>query len=102
MSSPLRCRLVYLTLCGWTAYDPCISTTFGCAVCTARVAVYRRCSMAKVLRCRDVGLDCEGELRGQTEEDILRQAAEHAQNVHNIQDMSPDLVQKVRAAIRDE
>ena len=58
--------------------------------------------MAKVLRCRDVGLDCEGELRGQTEEDILRQAAEHAQNVHNIRDMSPDLVQKVRAAIRDE
>jgi predicted small metal-binding protein len=58
--------------------------------------------MAKVLRCRDVGLDCEGELRGQTEEDILRQAAEHAQDVHNIQDMSPDLVQKVRAAIRDE
>jgi predicted small metal-binding protein len=58
--------------------------------------------MAKVLRCRDVGLDCEGELRGQTEEEILRQAAEHAQNVHNIRDMSPDLVQKVRAAIRDE
>ena len=58
--------------------------------------------MAKVLRCRDVGLDCEGELRGQTEEDILRQAAEHAQDVHNIQDVSPDLVQKVRAAIRDE
>jgi predicted small metal-binding protein len=58
--------------------------------------------MAKVLRCRDVGLDCEGELRGQTEEEILRQAAEHAQDVHNIRDMSPDLVQKVRAAIRDE
>jgi predicted small metal-binding protein len=48
--------------------------------------------MAKVLRCRDVGLDCEGELRGQTEEEILRQAAEHAQDVHNIRDMSPDLV----------
>ena len=58
--------------------------------------------MAKVLRCRDVGLDCEGELRGATEEDILRQAAEHAQSVHNIRDMSPELVQKVRAAIRDE
>jgi predicted small metal-binding protein len=58
--------------------------------------------MAKVLRCRDVGLDCEGELRGATEEDILRQAAEHAQSAHNIRDMSPDLVQKVRAAIRDE
>ena len=58
--------------------------------------------MAKVLRCRDVGLDCEGELRGETEEEILRQAAEHAQSAHNIRDMSPELVQKVRAAIRDE
>jgi ketosteroid isomerase-like protein/predicted small metal-binding protein len=58
--------------------------------------------MAKVLRCRDVGLDCEDELRGETEEDILRQAAEHAHSAHDIRDMSPDLVQKVRAAIRDE
>ncbi len=58
--------------------------------------------MAKVLRCRDVGLDCEGELRAETEEEIMRQAAEHAQTTHNMQDMPSELVQKVRAAIRDE
>ena len=58
--------------------------------------------MAKVLRCRDVGLDCTGELRGETEEEIMRQAAEHARSAHNIGDMPPDLVQKVRAAIREE
>jgi predicted small metal-binding protein len=58
--------------------------------------------MAKVLRCRDVGLDCEGELRASTEEELLRQAAEHAQSVHNMKDMPPDVVAKVRAAIRDE
>jgi predicted small metal-binding protein len=58
--------------------------------------------MAKVLRCRDVGLDCEGELRANTEEELLRQAAEHAQSVHNMKDMPPDVVAKVRAAIRDE
>jgi predicted small metal-binding protein len=58
--------------------------------------------MAKVLRCRDVGLDCTGELRGETEEEIMRQAAEHARSTHNIRDMPPELVQKVRAAIRDE
>lgn len=58
--------------------------------------------MAQVLRCRDVGLDCAGELRVDTEEEIVRQAAEHAQSTHNMQDMPPELVQKVWAAIRDE
>jgi predicted small metal-binding protein len=62
----------------------------------------RRCPMAKVLRCRDVGLDCEGELRADTEEELLRKAAEHAQTTHNMRDMPPDVVAKVRAAIRDE
>jgi predicted small metal-binding protein len=58
--------------------------------------------MAKVLRCRDVGLDCTGELRAETEEEIMRQAAEHARSAHNMREMPPELVQKVRAAIRDE
>jgi predicted small metal-binding protein len=58
--------------------------------------------MAKVLRCQDVGLDCEGEIRAETEEEVLRQAAEHARTTHNMTDMPPDVVAKVRAAIRDE
>jgi predicted small metal-binding protein len=58
--------------------------------------------MAKVLRCRDVGLDCEGEIRADTEEEILRQAAEHAQSTHNMEEMPSEVVEKVRAAIRDE
>jgi predicted small metal-binding protein len=58
--------------------------------------------MAKVLRCRDVGLDCEGELRAETEEEIMRQAAEHARTTHSMTEMSPEVVQKVRAPIRDE
>ena len=58
--------------------------------------------MAKVLRCQDVGLDCEGEIRAATEEEVMRQAAEHARTTHNMTEMSPEVVQKVRAAIRDE
>jgi predicted small metal-binding protein len=58
--------------------------------------------MAKVLRCRDVGLDYEGEIRAETEEEIMRQAAEHAQAKNNMTEMSLEVVQKVRAAIRDE
>ena len=61
-----------------------------------------RCPMPKVLCWRDVGLDCEGKLRADTEEELLRKAADHAQTAHNMRDMPPDVVAKVRAAIRDE
>ena len=58
--------------------------------------------MAKVVRCRDVGFDCEGVIRAETEEEALAQAAAHAQSVHGLQEVSPEVVEAVRAAIRDE
>lgn len=58
--------------------------------------------MAKVLRCRDVGFDCDGVIRAETEEKILKKAAEHVQTVHNLKEISEEVVEKVRAAIRDE
>ncbi len=58
--------------------------------------------MAKVLRCRDVGMDCDFVARANTEEEILKQAAEHAQTTHNMKDIPQEVVAKVRAAIRDE
>jgi len=61
-----------------------------------------RCKMAKVLRCRDVGMDCDFEVRAGTEEEILKKAAEHAQTAHNMKEITKEVVEKVRAAIRDE
>jgi len=58
--------------------------------------------MAKVLRCRDVGMDCKFEVRAETEEEILREAVEHAQTVHKMKEIPKEVVDKVRAAIRDE
>ena len=45
--------------------------------------------MAKQLRCRDVGLNCDFEARGDTVEEVLQQASEHARSVHQITDMPP-------------
>jgi len=61
-----------------------------------------RCGMAKMLRCRDVGMDCDFEARAETEEEILKKAAAHAQTVHNMKDIPKEVLEKVRAAIRDE
>ena len=58
--------------------------------------------MPKILRCRDVGMDCDFVARGETEEQILQKAAEHAQATHSMKEIPPELVSKVRAAIRDE
>jgi len=58
--------------------------------------------MAKVLRCRDVGMDCDFEARAETEEEILKKAAEHAKTVHNMKEIPEEVLVKVRAAIRNE
>jgi predicted small metal-binding protein len=58
--------------------------------------------MAKVLRCRDVGMDCKFEARAETEEEILKKAVEHARLVHNMEEIPKEVVDKVRAAICDE
>jgi len=58
--------------------------------------------MAKVLHCRDLGFDCEGVVRAQTEEEVLEQAAEHARTVHNLEEITDEVKAQVRSAIRDE
>lgn len=58
--------------------------------------------MAKVLLCKDLGFDCEGVCRAETEEEILKQAAEHAKTVHNIPELPADVVAKARTVIQEE
>jgi predicted small metal-binding protein len=58
--------------------------------------------MTKVISCRDVGVDCDFVARGQTEQEILEQCAEHARTVHGMNELSPELAQKLRSGIREE
>jgi predicted small metal-binding protein len=58
--------------------------------------------MAKMISCRDVGVDCDFVARGETEEDILRQCAEHARSAHGMDKLPPELAEKVRSGIREE
>jgi predicted small metal-binding protein len=56
--------------------------------------------MAKVLRCNDLFPGCSIEARGETEEEILAQAAEHARRDHGVTRIDPPTLAKVKAAIR--
>ena len=58
--------------------------------------------MTKVFSCRDVGVECDFVARGQTEEEIFQQIAEHARTAHGMDELSPELAEKVRSGIRDE
>ena len=58
--------------------------------------------MAKVMKCRDVGVDCDFEARGETVEEILQQCSDHAKVDHDMDPIPPELVEKVKAAIHDE
>jgi predicted small metal-binding protein len=56
--------------------------------------------MTKQLRCRDVGMNCDFEARGATEDEVLKQAVAHARTAHQITELTPELAAKVKAAIR--
>jgi predicted small metal-binding protein len=58
--------------------------------------------MAKSVSCRDVGMDCDFVAKGDTEEEILSQCADHARVEHNMSEMPTDVRDKVRAAIREQ
>ncbi|MDQ3822795.1 MAG: DUF1059 domain-containing protein [Actinomycetota bacterium] len=55
----------------------------------------------KQLNCRDVGFDCEGVIQGETEQDVMSQAAEHARQTHGLTEIDEDLGAQIRQAIRD-
>jgi len=60
--------------------------------------------MAKVLRCRDVGMNCPKELRAESEEELLKLAVEHAEKDHGLSaaNIPPSVMGIVKAAIKDE
>jgi predicted small metal-binding protein len=58
--------------------------------------------VAKVVRCRDVGFDCDGLVQAETEEEALKQVAAHAKAVHNVETVSEEVVKKVRQVMHDK
>ena len=55
--------------------------------------------MAKVLRCRNLGMSCPREVRAEIEEELLKLAAEHAERDHGISaaNLSPSILAMVKS-----
>jgi predicted small metal-binding protein len=58
--------------------------------------------MTKVLNCVEIVPGCAHTMSGDTEEDVMRQAAEHAAREHDMTEISPEFADKIRARIKDE
>jgi predicted small metal-binding protein len=65
-------------------------------------AIPQEVAMPKVLRCADVVGDCDFVARGESDQEILQQASEHARSAHDINEITPEVAEKVKAAIREE
>lgn len=59
-------------------------------------------AMAKSLRCNDVIPGCSYVVHADTEEEVMRQTAEHARLEHNIRRITPEITAMMRAAVREE
>lgn len=55
----------------------------------------------KVLRCREVGFDCNHEIRAESAAEILQKAAEHAQLVHHMT-VTAEIAEQVKSLIKEE
>ena len=59
--------------------------------------------MTKTLKCRDAGLVCRAQITGETDEEILAQALEHARADHGVDLSGSSTFERyLRSLIRDD
>ena len=58
--------------------------------------------MAQVLKCGDLMPGCDFVANGETVDEVLQKAAEHARTAHQISDITPEIVRMVQGAIKTE
>ena len=59
--------------------------------------------MTKSFRCSDAGVLCRAQITGETEDEVLQKAVEHAKEKHGVDlTVSTTLANFARSAIKDE
>jgi predicted small metal-binding protein len=58
--------------------------------------------MRKILYCKYLVTGCPEVFRGDTEEEVLSQAAEHSRNVHRLREIPKSLRKKMHRLVQDE
>jgi predicted small metal-binding protein len=61
----------------------------------------KRANMERLLRCRDLGVDCDFEACGENAEEVLKTALDHARAIHGLKDILEKERLQARAAVQD-
>jgi predicted small metal-binding protein len=51
-------------------------------------------------KCKDIGMDCTFEAKAGNEAEIMKKIGEHASKVHGMKTIPPDVMAKVKKAIK--
>jgi predicted small metal-binding protein len=77
---------------------------FGCTMRTGIVGItinqQMEITMPKTYTCRDVGVDCDWKTSAETEDEIMAIVSKHAAEAHPTIELTPELVETVRQAIK--
>jgi predicted small metal-binding protein len=57
--------------------------------------------MSKMICCRDVGVDCDFEAKGETVDEVMSACMEHARSAHGMTEIPPELAAKVQGAMKE-
>lgn len=57
--------------------------------------------MSKALHCGELMAGCKAVIEGKDVQEVMTKAAEHAARDHGLKEITPELAQKVQAAIHD-
>jgi predicted small metal-binding protein len=55
--------------------------------------------MARELRCADIGMKCDWSVKANSDEEVLKKAAEHAAQRHHMTKVEEPMLSKLKAAI---
>jgi predicted small metal-binding protein len=57
--------------------------------------------MTRVLHCADAGFECDENIEGETDDQVMAKAAEHARDVHGINEIDEETGAKFRSLIHE-
>ena len=57
--------------------------------------------MTRVLHCADAGFECDKTIEGETDDEVMSKAVEHARDVHGMNEIDEETGAKLRSLIHD-
>ena len=55
----------------------------------------------KMLACRDMGADCDFQATGDSVEEVMQKAGQHAAEAHGMTSMPPEMVAQVMSMVKE-